>query len=132
MWSILDCSIHGRERDGQGQQRSCLETLGNNGNSLHQFRKVRFEDAKSWMERRLANLKSGIPNSDATQLASGWAHQLSPELSDLDEHIAEIKASNLARHYACTHVERLGYLTKPRPDGVFRLLGGQMNSAASV
>jgi len=80
----------------------------------------------------LANLRSGIPNLVATQLASVWARQLSPQLGDLDEHIAKIKASNLARHYARTHVERLGYQTKPRPDGVFRLLGGQMNSAASA
>jgi hypothetical protein len=84
------------------------------------------------MERRLANLRSGIPNSVATQLASGCARQLSPELGDLDERIAEIEANNLARHYARTRVERLGFLPKPRPEGVFRLLGGQMNSAASA
>ena len=77
------------------------------------------------MERRLANLKSGILNLVATQLAYGWARQFTPELGDLDDRIAEIEASNLARHYARTHVERLGYLAKPRPDGVFRLLGGQ-------
>ena len=77
---VLDCSVDGRERDRPGERRSRLETLGNNDNSLHQFRKVGFEDAKSWMERRLANLRSGIPNSVATQLASGWARQLSPEL----------------------------------------------------
>ena len=77
-------------------------------------------------------MRSGIPNSVATQLASGWAMQLSPELGDLDERIAEIEANNLARHYTCTHVERLGFLPKPRPEGVFRLLGGQMNSAASA
>ena len=71
------------------------------------------------MKRRLANLRSGIPNSVATQLASGWARQLSPELGDLDEHIAKIEANNLARHYAHTHVEQLGFLTKPRPDWVF-------------
>ncbi len=70
------------------------------------------------MERRLANLRSGIPNSVATQLASGWACQLSPELGDLDERIAEIEASNLARHYARTHVERLGYLTHPQGGGL--------------
>jgi hypothetical protein len=71
------------------------------------------------MEWRLAKLRSGIPNSVATQLASGWARQLSPELGDLDEHIAEIEANNLARHYARTHVERLGSLPKPRLEGVF-------------
>ena len=116
---VLNCSIDGRERGHQGKRQSRLENLGNNDNSLHQFRKVVFEDAKSWMERRLANLRSGILNSVATQLASGWARQLSPKLGDLDERIAVIKASNLARHYARTHVERLGYLIKPRPDGVF-------------
>jgi hypothetical protein len=102
---VLDCSIDGRERDRQGHRQSGLKTLGNNDNSLNQFRKVGFEDAKSWMERRLANLRSGIPNSVATQLASGWARQLSPELGDLDERIAEIEANNLARHYARTHVK---------------------------
>ena len=84
------------------------------------------------MERRLANLRSGIPNLVATQLASGWARQLSPVLGDLNERIAKIEASNLARHHARTHVVLLGSLTKPRPDRVFQLLGGQMNSAASA
>jgi hypothetical protein len=77
---ILDCSINGRERDRPGHRQSRLETLGDNDNSLSQYMKVGFEDAKSWMERRLAKLRSGIPNSVATQLASGWAQQLSPEL----------------------------------------------------
>ncbi len=101
----LDCSVDGHNRDCRGERQSRLETLGNNDNSLHQLRKVGFEDAKSWMERRLANLRSGILNSVATQLASGWASKLSPELGDLDGPIAEIEASNLARHYAHTHVE---------------------------
>ena len=77
-------------------------------------------------------MRSGIPNSVATHLASGWARQLSSELVDHDERLAKIEASNLARQYARTHVDRLGSLTKPRPDGVFCLLGGQMNSAASA
>ncbi len=77
-------------------------------------------------------MRSGIPDSVATQLASGWARQLSSELGDLDERIAEIEANNLARHYTRTHVERLGFLHKPRPERVFHFLGGQMNSAASA
>ena len=76
--NVLDCSINGRKRDCQGHRQSHLETLGNNSNSFNQYRKVGFEDAKSWMERRLANLRSGILNSVATQLASGWARQLLP------------------------------------------------------
>jgi hypothetical protein len=78
-------------------------------------------------------MRSGIPNSVATQLASGWATQLSPELGNLDERIAEMEANNLARHYTRTHVERLGFLHRAgRSEGVFRFLGGQMNSAASA
>ena len=129
---VLDISIMGREEERQGQRRPRVGTVGLKDSSLKQYRKVGFEDAKAWMERRLSNLKSGIPNSVASQLALGWAEQLSPELGGLDERIAEIEANNLARHYARTHVEQLGHLTKPRPDGVFRLLGGQMNSAAST
>jgi hypothetical protein len=128
---VLDDSVNGYERDCQGQHRqSRLETLRNNNNSLKQYRMVGVEDAKSWMERRLANMRSGIPNSAATKLAAGWAQQLTPTLGDLDECIADIEARNLARHYARTHVERLGSVNKIRLDGVFRLLGGQMNSAA--
>ena len=93
---VLDFSVNGYERDRQGpHRRSCLETLGNNNNSLKQYRKVGIEDAKSWMEWRLANLQSGIPNSAATRLADGWAQQLSPALGDLDERIAKIEATNL-------------------------------------
>jgi hypothetical protein len=64
-------------------------------------------------------MRSGIPNSVATQLASGWSMQLSPELGDLNDYIAEIDANNLAWHYTHTHVERLGFLHKPRPKGFF-------------
>ena len=130
---VVDGSVNGNERYRQGpHRRSRLETLGNNDNSLKQYRKVVVEDAKSWMEWRLANMRLGIPNSVATKLAASWAQQLTPALGDLDERIADIEASNLACHYARTHVERLGSVNKIRPDGVFRLWGGQMNSAAST
>ena len=75
-------------------------------------------------------MKSGLRNSTAMKLAVSWAQQLNPVLGDLDEHIANIEASNLARHYSRTHVERLGSVNKIRPDGISRLLGGKMNSAA--
>jgi hypothetical protein len=69
---VLDFSVNGYERDRQGLHRqSRLETLRNNDNNLKQYRKVVLEDAKFWMERRLANLRSGIPNSAATKLVDG-------------------------------------------------------------
>ncbi len=35
---------------------------------LRQFHKVGYEDAKTWMERRLAGMKSGVPNWAATTI----------------------------------------------------------------
>ncbi len=38
----------------------------------------------------------------------------------------------MARHYARWHVPRLRNIEQQRPDGVFRFLGGQLNSASST
>ncbi len=100
--------------------------------NLKQFRKVGLEDAKTGMERRLACMRTGIPNLVAMELASTWAQQLNLSLEDLDEHIADIEATNLARHYTQTHVLRLGNMKKMQPEGVFQLLGCQMNSVLST
>ncbi len=71
-------------------------------------------------------MKSSIPNWAATALAEEWQSSLSPDLTDLDKGIAEIEATNLARHYTRWHVSRLGQMDQQRLDGVFRLLGGQL------
>ncbi len=121
------------ERDHHESSRQPrLETLRNSEINLKQFRKVGLEDAKTWMECRLACIRSGIPNSVATEMAYTWAQQLNLSLGDLDERIADIEATNLARHYTRTHVPRLGNMKKMQPEGVFLLLRGQMNSASST
>jgi hypothetical protein len=121
------------ERDHHESSRQPrLETLRNSEINLKQFRKVGLEDAKTWMERRLACMRSGILNLVATELASTWAQQLNPSLGDLDEHIADIEATNLSQHYTWTHMPRLGNMKKMQPEGVFWLLGGHMNSASST
>jgi hypothetical protein len=97
-----------------------------------QFHKVGYEDAKTWMERRLAAMKSGAPNWAATAIAGEWQSGLPPNLTDLDNGIAEIKAANLVRHYARWHVPPLGNIKQQHPDGVFRFLGGQLNSTSST
>jgi hypothetical protein len=84
------------------------------------------------MERRLAGMKSGVPNRIATKMADEWSASLTEDMGDLDPRIAEIEAANMAKHYHRWHVERLGTMTSPRPDGVFRILGGQLNSASSA
>ena len=108
----------------------------NSESNLKQFRQIGFEDAESWMEQRLARMRTGIPNSVAvaTEMASNWAHQLNLSLGDLDKRIAEIEATNLAHHYTLTHVSCLGNMEKLQPDGMFRLIEGQsqMSSTSST
>ncbi len=77
-------------------------------------------------------MKSGVPNWAATAIAGEWQSGLSPDLTDLDKGIAEIKAANLERQYARWHVPHLGSMEQRRPDGTFRFLGGQLNSASST
>jgi hypothetical protein len=77
-------------------------------------------------------MKSGVPNWAATALAGEWQSGLSLDLTNLDEGIAKIKATNLARHYTCWHVPCLGQMVQQWPDGVFRFLGGQLNSVLSM
>jgi hypothetical protein len=94
---ILDNSMIDIERDRhQSFRRPCLETLRNSEINLKQFRKVGLEDAKTWMERRLTCMRLGIPNLVAMELASTLAQQLNPSLGDLDEHISDIEAINMA------------------------------------
>ncbi len=77
-------------------------------------------------------MKSGVPNWVATALAREWAGNLGNDITDLDRGIAKIEAANLAKHYIWWHVPQLGHMENPRPDGVFRILGGQLNSASSL
>jgi hypothetical protein len=70
--------------------------VGNRVN-VNQYKKVGYEDAKTWMERRVANMKSGVPNWAAADLASLWCNGLKHQ--DLDETIAEIESINLANQY---------------------------------
>jgi hypothetical protein len=48
------------------------------------FTSLEYEDAKTWMERRLAGMKSGIPNWVATAMAGEWAGGLRDNITDLD------------------------------------------------
>jgi hypothetical protein len=97
---------------------------------LRQFHKVRYEDAKTWMERKLAGMKSGVPNWVATAMAGEWAGGLGDDITDPDRGIAEIEAVNLAKHYKQWHVPWLGHMENLRTDGVFCILGVQLNASS--
>jgi hypothetical protein len=73
-----------------------------NSIKVKQYKKVGYKDAKTWMEHRLANMKSGVPNWAATDLASQWCEGI--KRHDLDETIAEIESINLASQYNQWHV----------------------------
>jgi hypothetical protein len=53
------------------------------------YSKLGNEDAKTWMERRLAGMRSGIPNWAATVIGEEWQGSLTPDLTNLDKGIAE-------------------------------------------
>ncbi len=75
-------------------------------NNLKQFSKVEYEDDKTWMERRLAGMKNGIPVADAAGLSREWASSVDANiLRGLDPGIADIEAANLAKQYARWHVQ---------------------------
>jgi hypothetical protein len=47
------------------KETGCTDTIL----TTRQFYKVGYEDAKTWMERRLEAIKSGVPNWAATAIA---------------------------------------------------------------
>ncbi len=121
-----------RSRHNNDQNQAKQSSYNVKPPQLQQYHKVGYEDAKTWMERRLAGMKTGVPNWVDSSLAGEWSETLGEDFTDLDDGIAEIEAVNLAKHYHQWHVQRLGSLVNPRPDGVFRILGGQLNSASSL
>jgi len=101
----------------------------NNHNSNKFYTKTSYTNAKQWMERRLSKFKSGIPKDDASILAQEWVDAL--DAGDIDHRIIEIEAAQIAKRYNRFHVSRLGDMSEERPDGVLRLLFGQLNSAST-
>jgi hypothetical protein len=58
-----------QENGDRLEMASGLPCLGRNS-SFKQYSKVGYEDVKTWMERRLAGMKSGIPNWAAIAMAT--------------------------------------------------------------
>ena len=71
---------------------------------LRQFLKVGYEDTKTWMNQRLASMKSGISNRAAIAIAEEWQSGIAPDFTNLNKGIVEIKAANLAKLYARWHI----------------------------
>ena len=84
-----------------------------NSSNIRQFHKVGYKDAKTWMERI---------NSNEVRRSQLGRHRVGgrmakqplprPYVTDLNKGVAEIKATNLARHYTCWHVPCLGQMVQ--------------------
>ena len=129
---------------GEGMSRGSEGTRGNgwregcdiksNGmvsggkQKLKHYTKVAYAEATNWMTRRL--VRGGqISFKDAEGLAETWAEGAT--LSDIDPKIMEIEATNMAKQWARWHVPELGDLVEERPDGVYRFMLCQLNSAST-
>jgi hypothetical protein len=79
--------LHNNQGVGSGNQASSMHRLQaiqvDGSVNVKQYKKVGYKDAKTWMEHRLANMKSGVPNWAATDLASQWSEGL--RKNDLDK-----------------------------------------------
>ncbi len=49
-------------------------------------------------------MKSGISNRAAIAIAEEWQSGIAPDFTNLNKGIVEIKAANLAKHYARWHI----------------------------
>ncbi len=77
-------------------------------------------------------MKNGVPAAEAAGLSREWALSANVDiLQGMDTGIADIEATNLAKQYARWHVQRIGHMEQTPPNGVFRIMGGQLNSASS-
>jgi hypothetical protein len=72
--------LHNNQGVGSGNQSSLTHGLQaiqvDSSVNVKQYKKVGYKDAKTWMERRLANMKSGVPNWAAMDLSSQWSKGL--------------------------------------------------------
>ncbi len=77
-------------------------------------------------------MKNGVPAAEASRLSRERASSVDRDiLLGMDLGIADMEAANLAKQYARWHVQQIGQMEQTRPDGVFRIMGGQLNSASS-
>ena len=82
------------------------------------------EEAKEWMTRRLA---ATCPDQPAPHIASMMDTWVLP-LRDMDPAMLKKEEHSLATTLRRWYVPRYGNMEETREDGVFRIMGGQLNS----
>ena len=74
-------------------------------------------------------MKGGIPTQDISDEAEDWTREL--DNYDLDARIVDMEAAQIVKRYNRQHVPELGGMKEEKQAGVFRLMGGQLNSAST-
>ena len=77
----------------------------------------------------IAGMKGGVPSADIPKVAEDWTEDLTNY--DFDPRIVEMEAVQITERYKRWHVLELGGMKEDKPQGVFRLMGGQINSAST-
>ena len=95
----------------------------NNTNKEFRYQRPHTEDARLWRENRKRKL-----NPSDNNLAETENHADAP----VDQTILEIEEEADITYYNRWHVPRLGTMTERRPEGVYRLMGAQLNSISSA
>ena len=115
-----------KRHQGEGRSQG-----GGSAQQTTQFEKVGHGETKAHMERRLAGMKGGgLPRKEAKRLAKEWCDQV--ELGVVDQRILDIEAAQLAKQWKLWHVKEYGNMPRQRPAGVWRIMGGQLNSASTM
>jgi hypothetical protein len=91
-----------------------------------------YEELKEQMERKLAKFKGGlIPQLHREKLADEWASDEIIDPSELDPTIVSIEAEALAKRWERYNAPALGEVPITRPNGVYRFMYCQLNSAST-
>ena len=86
------------------------------------------DEAKEWMRRRLAANCPDQPESNIASLMDTWEMPLRKMDSEMLKREEQALSNTLRRWY----VPRYGAMDEAREDGVFRIMGGQLNSISGT
>ena len=89
-----------------------------NRSNDNQYQRLTIKDAQEWRNSRKRKLSTTHDNDETS-------------VAPLPNTISHLESAAEEAYYARWHVPRLGTMTERRPDGVYRLMGAQLNSISS-
>lgn len=85
----------------------------------NQYQRLNIEDAEEW---RNSGKQKYLPTQEAENIST----------TPHSDTILHLEATAEEAHFKRWHVPRLGTMTTHRPDGVYRIMGAQLNNISSV